>query len=239
MESKKKSKKLLLIVIAILVAVVFVIFAGVVIFRLVKLNIIADKIEVLWDNTGKMNYRIDEIYEISNIDIEKTKEAFYNEYYSYGLDKMMTPKTSSPDLITYVNLEQVIVQEFNNVTKEYKETPLLEADQALVENVTNKHIHMYKSIVENIKMRSFKEKLKITLDFSYRISKKGLGFIVEKNNVMYELVIDGDDRIRFTRIVYDVQNRANYKIFDYNITLNIVSEPVMERPDINEYTKVE
>ena len=61
MESKKKSKKIILIILAILVAVVFVIFAGTVIFRMVKINIIADKIEVLWDNTGKMNYRIDEI----------------------------------------------------------------------------------------------------------------------------------------------------------------------------------
>ena len=74
MEFKKRSKKSLLIVLAILVAIVFVIFAGTVIFRMVKINIIADKIEVLWDNTGKMNYRIDEIYSISNIDIEKTKD---------------------------------------------------------------------------------------------------------------------------------------------------------------------
>lgn len=80
MESKKKSKKSLLIVLAIFVAIVFVIFAGTVIFRMVKINIIADKIEVLWDNTGKMNYRIDEIYSISNIDIEKTKDSYYREY---------------------------------------------------------------------------------------------------------------------------------------------------------------
>lgn len=239
MESKKKSKKSLLIVLVILVAVVFVIFAGMVIFRMVKINIIADKIEVLWDNTGKMNYRIDEIYSISNIDIEKTKDSYYREYYSYGLDKMMIPKNLSLDTVTYVNLEQAKVQEFNNVTKEYKEIPLLEADQALVENVSNKHIQMYRSITENIEMRSFEEKLKIALDFSYKISKKGLGFIVEKNNVMYDLVITSDDIIRFTRIVYDVQNRANYKLFEYNITLNIVSESIMKRPDINEYTKVE
>ena len=239
MESKKKSKKSLLIVLVILVAVVFVIFAGTAIFRMVKINIIADKIEVLWDNTGKMNYRIDEIYSISNIDIEKTKDSYYREYYSYGLDKMMIPKNLSLDIVTYVNLEQAKVQEFNNLTKEYKEIPLLEADQALVENVSNKHIQMYRLITENIKMRSFEEKLKIALDFSYKISKKGLGFIVEKNNVMYNLTITSDDKIRFTRIVYDAQNRANYKLFDYNITLNIVSESIMKRPDINEYTKVE
>lgn len=239
MESKKKSKKIILIILAIFVAIVFVIFAGTVIFRMVKINIIADKIEVLWDNTGKMNYRIDEIYSISNIDIEKTKDSYYREYYSYGLDKMMIPKNLSLDTVTYVNLEQAKVQEFNNLTKEYKEIPLLEADQALVENVSNKHIEMYRSITENIKMRSFEEKLKIALDFSYKISKKGLGFIVEKNNVMYDLVITSDDKIRFTRIVYDVQNRVNYELFDYNITLNIVSESIMKRPDINEYTKVE
>lgn len=239
MESKKKSKKSLLIVLAIFVAIVFVIFAGTVIFRMVKINIIADKIEVLWDNTGKMNYRIDEIYSISNIDIEKTKDSYYREYYSYGLDKMMIPKNLSLDIVTYVNLEQAKVQEFNNLTKEYKEIPLLEADQALVENVSNKHIQMYRSITENIKMRSFEEKIKIAFDFSYKISKKGLGFIVEKNNVMFDLVITSDDKIRFTRTVYDVENRANYKLFEYNITLNIVSESIMKRPDINEYTKVE
>ncbi|MBR3881799.1 MAG: hypothetical protein IKJ36_00860 [Clostridia bacterium] len=239
MESKKKSKKSLLIVLVIFVAIVFVIFTGTVIFRMVKINIIADKIEILWDNTGKMNYRIDEIYSISNIDIEKTKDSYYREYYSYGLDKMMIPKNLSLDTVTYVNLEQAKVQEFNNLTKEYKEIPLLEADQALVENVSNKHIQMYRSITENIKMRSFEEKLKIALDFSYKISKKGLGFIVEKNNVMFDLVITNDDKIRFTRTVYDIENRANYKLFEYNITLNIVSESIMKRPDINEYTKVE
>ena len=239
MESKKKSKKSLLIVLVIFVAVVFVFFAGTVIFRMVKINIISDRIEVLWDNTGKMNYRIDEIYSISNIDIEKTKDSYYREYYSYGLDKMMIPKNLSLDTVTYVYLEQAKVQEFNNLTKEYKEIPLLEADQALVENVSNKHIQMYRLITENIKMRSFEEKLKIALDFSYKISKKGLGFIVEKNNVMYDLVITSDDKIRFTRVVYDVQNRVNYELFDYNITLNIVSESIMKRPDINEYTKVE
>lgn len=239
MESKKKSKKSLLIVLAILVAIVFVIFVGTVIFRMVKLNIIADKIEVLWDNTGKMNYRIDEIYTISNIDIEKTKDSYYEEYYSYGLDKMMKPKNLSLDIVTYVNLEQAKVQEFNNLTKQYKETPLLEANQVLVENVSNKHIQVYRLITENIKMRSVEEKLKIALDFSYKISKKGLGFIVEKNNVMYDLTITSDDKIIFTRTVYDEQNRVNYGSYNYTVTFDIVTESIMERPDINEYTKVE
>lgn len=239
MESKKESKKIILIILAILVAIVFVIFAGTVIFRMVKINIIADKIEVLWDNTGKMNYRIDEIYTISNIDIEKTKDSYYEEYYSYGLDKMMIPKNLSLDIVTYVNLEQAKVQEFNNLTKQYKETPLLEANQTLVENVSNKHIQVYRLITENIKMRSVEEKLKIALDFSYKISKKGLGFIVEKNNVMYDLAITSDDKIIFTRTVYDEQNRVNYGSYNYTVTFDIVTESIMERPDINEYTKVE
>lgn len=239
MESKKESKKILLIILAILVAVVFVIFAGTVIFRMVKLNIIADKIEVLWDNTGKMNYRIDEIYSISNIDIEKTKYSYYREYYSYGLDKMMIPKNLSLDIVTYISLEQGNVQEFNHETKQYTETLLLEYDSSKVEDIANKHIQIYRIITENIKMRSLKDKLKIALDFSYKISKKGLGFIVEKNNVMYDLIITSDDKIRFTRTVYDEQNRTNYELYDYIVTFDIVNESIMERPDINEYTKVE
>lgn len=239
MESKKESKKIILIILAILVAVVFVIFAGTVIFRMVKLNIIADKIEVLWDNTGKMNYRIDEIYSISNIDIEKTKYSYYREYYSYGLDKMMIPKNLSLDIVTYISLEQGNVQEFNHETKQYTETLLLEYDSSKVEDIANKHIQIYRIITENIKMRSLKDKLKIALDFSYKISKKGLGFIVEKNNVMYDLIITSDDKIRFTRTVYDEQNRTNYELYDYIVTFDIVNESIMERPDINEYTKVE
>lgn len=239
MESKKESKKIILIILAILVAVVFVIFAGTVIFRMVKLNIIADKIEVLWDNTGKMNYRIDEIYSISNIDIEKTKYSYYREYYSYGLDKMMIPKNLSLDIVTYISLEQGNVQEFNHETKQYTETLLLEYDSSKVEDIANKHIQIYRIITENIKMRSLKDKLKIALDFSYKISKKGLGFIVEKNNVMYDLIITSDDKIRFTRTVYDEQNRTNYELYDYIVTFDIVTESIMERPDINEYTKVE
>ena len=239
MESNMKSKKSLLIVLAILVAVVFVIFAGTVIFRMVKLNIIADKIEVLWDNTGKMNYRIDEIYSISNIDIEKTKYSYYREYYSYGLDKMMIPKNLSLDIVTYISLEQGNVQEFNHETKQYTETLLLEYDSSKVEDIANKHIQIYRIITENIKMRSLKDKLKIALDFSYKISKKGLGFIVEKNNVMYDLIITSDDKIRFTRTVYDEQNRVNYESYDYTVTFDIVTELIMKRPNINEYTKVE
>ena len=239
MESKKESKKIILIILAILVAVVFVIFAGTVIFRMIKINIIANKIEVLWDNTGKMNYRIDEIYSISNIDIEKTKYSYYREYYSYGLDKMMIPKNLSLDIVTYISLEQGNVQEFNHETKQYTETLLLEYDSSKVEDIANKHIQIYRIITENIKMRSLKDKLKIALDFSYKISKKGLGFIVEKNNVMYDLIITSDDKIRFTRTVYDEQNRTNYELYDYIVTFDIVTESIMERPDINEYTKVE
>lgn len=239
MESKMKSKKSLLIVLAILVAVVFVIFAGTVIFRMVKINIIADKIEVLWDNTGKMNYRIDELYTISNIDIAKTKDSYNREYYSFGLDKMMMPRNQELDTVTYISLEQGIVQEFNHETKQYTETPLLEYDSSKVEDIANKHIQIYRLITENIKMRSFEEKLKIALDFSYKISKKGLGFIVEKNNVMYELAITSDDKIIFTRTVYDEQNRVNYESYDYTVTFDIVTELIMKRPNINEYTKVE
>ena len=239
MESKKESKKIILIILAILVAVVFVIFAGTVIFRMVKINIIADKIEVLWDNTGKMNYRIDEIYSISNIDIEKTKDSYYREYYSYGLDKMMMPRMQELDTVTYISLEQGNVQEFNHETKQYTETPLLEYDSSKVEDIANKHIQIYRIITENIKMRSLKDKLKIALDFSYKISKKGLGFIVEKNNVMYDLLITSDDKIIFIRTVYDEQNRVNYESYNYTVTFDIVTELIMKRPDINEYTKVE
>lgn len=238
MESKKKSKKSLLIVLAILVAVVFVIFVGVVIFRMVKINIISDKIEVLWDNTGKMNYRIDEIYSISNIDIEKTKDSYDREYYSFGLDKMMMPRNQELDTVTYISLEQGNVQEFNHETKEYTETPLLEYDSSKVEDIANKHIQIYRLITENIKMRSFKDKLKIALNFSYKISIKGLGFIVEKNNVMYNLTITSDDKIIFIRTVYDEQNRVNYEAYNYTITLDIVKDYMMQKPDVNEYTLV-
>ena len=239
MESKMKSKKSLLIVLAILVAVVFVIFAGTVIFRMIKINIIADKIEVLWDNTGKMNYRIDELYTISNIDIAKTKDSYDREYYSYGLDKMMMPRMQELDTVTYISLEQGNVQEFNHETKQYTETPLLEYDSSKVEDIANKHIQIYRIITENIKMRSLKDKLKIALDFSYKISKKGLGFIVEKNNVMYDLIITSDDKIIFIRTVYDEQNRVNYESYNYTVTFDIVTESIMKRPDINEYTVVE
>ena len=234
-----ETKKIILIILAILVAVLFVIFTATVIFRMVKLNIIADKIEVLWDNTGKMNYRIDEIYTISNIDIAKIKDSYNREYYSFGLDKMMMPRNQELDTVTYVSLEQGNVQEFNHETKEYTETPLLEYDSSKVEDIANKHIQIYRLITENIKMRSFKDKLKIALDFSYKISIKGLGFTVEKNNVMYSLGISVDDKIIFTRTFYDEQNRVNYEAYYYTITLDIVKDYMMQKPDINEYTKVE
>ena len=237
MESKKKSKNLVLSIIIILVVISILCYIGLVIYRMARINVIADRVEKLMDLTDETNYRIEELYTISNINVEKTKGSYNKEFYSFGLDKMMIDKKENSEQL-YITVGDKYFESYKTETKEYKEIPTVEFDNNEYFAITSTNIYVYNLIKENMNMTTFVEKLKLAANLFYNISSYNYEIRKEKGNVAINLTAAENDKIYFSIYEYDQNIKANYEAYIWRIDLNIVKDYMMQKPDVSEYALV-
>ena len=137
------------------------------------------------------------------------------------------------------------ILEFNLKTNEYKKFNIDEYNNEEYDRLIRRNYHINKLIVENINMYTFKDRLKLALDFSYKLNTRASSNVIILdtpliNYVRYSLNLNKETN-EFTLYEYrfDEKNKSNYNLYVYEILYGIVSKENMERPDISVYTVVE
>ena len=243
-DESKKSKKRIKIVFIVLLILAVLSFLGVITFRVGCFKKIFDVAGVLTNFYSEDNYRITESLMITKNGVQNAEEGYEKEYYSLNSQKMMQDARIFPNKKVYLSEDGGIL-EFNLETNEYKMFNLDEYDKDEYDKLIRRNYHIYKLIVDNVNMYTFEDRLKLALDFSYKINTRAFNktIILETpliNNVRYSLSLNKETN-EFTLYEYrfDENNKSNYNLYVYEIHYGIVSKENMERPDINEYTKVE
>ena len=241
-DKPKKSK--IKIVFMILLILVLLSFFGVITYRVSYFKKIIDIVEELTHFHSEDNYRITETLMITKNGVQNAEEGYEKEYYSLNSQKMMQDARIFPTKKVYLSDDGGIL-EFNLKTNEYKKFNIDEYDKEEYDRLIRRNYHIYKLIADNIKMDTFEDRLKLALDFSYKIntSLDSNVIILDTpliNNVRYYLTLAKRTN-EFTVYEYrfDEKNKSNYNLYLYEIHYGIVSKENMERPDISEYTVVE
>ena len=241
-DKPKKSK--IKIVFMILLILVLLLFFGVITYRVGCFKKILDVAGVLTNFYSEDNYRITESLMITKNGVQNAEEGYEKEYYSLNSQKMMQDARIFPTKKVYLSDDGGIL-EFNLKTNEYKKFNIDEYNNEEYDRLIRRNYHIYKLIVDNINMYTFKDRLKLALDFSYKLNTRASSNVIILdtpliNNVRYSLNLNKETN-EFTLYEYrfDENNKSNYNLYVYEIHYGIVSKENMERPDISEYTVVE
>ena len=241
-DKPKKSK--IKIVFMILLILVLLLFFGVITYRVSYFKKIIDIVEELTHFHSEDNYRITESLMITKNGVQNAEEGYEKEYYSLNSQKMMQDARIFPTKKVYLSDDGGIL-EFNLKTNEYKKFNIDEYNNEEYDRLIRRNYHIYKLIVDNINMYTFKDRLKLALDFSYKLNTRASSNVIILdtpliNNVRYSLNLNKETN-EFTLYEYrfDENNKSNYNLYVYEIHFGIVSKENMERPDISEYTVVE
>lgn len=241
-DKPKKSK--IKIVFMVLLILVLLLFFGVITYRVSYFKKIIDIVEELTHFHSEDNYRITETLMITKNGVQNAEEGYEKEYYSLNSQKMMQDARIFPTKKVYLSDDGGIL-EFNLKTNEYKKFNIDEYDKEEYDRLIRRNYHIYKLIADNIKMDTFEDRLKLALDFSYKINTSPDSNVIILdtpliNNVRYYLTLDKRTN-EFTVYEYrfDEKNKSNYNLYLYEIHYGIVSKENMERPDISECTVVE
>ena len=241
-DKPKKSK--IKIVFMILLILVLLLFFGVITYRVGCFKKILDVAGVLTNFYSEDNYRITESLMITKNGVQNAEEGYEKEYYSLNSQKMMQDARIFPTKKVYLSDDGGIL-EFNLKTNEYKKFNIDEYNNEEYDRLIRRNYHIYKLIVDNINMYTFKDRLKLALDFSYKLNTRASSNVIFLdtpliNNVRYSLNLNKETN-EFTLYEYrfDENNKSNYNLYVYEIHYGIVSKENMERPDISEYTVVE
>ena len=241
-DKPKKSK--IKIVFMVLLILLLLLFFGVITYRVSYFKKIIDIVEELTHFHSEDNYRITETLMITKNGVQNAEEGYEKEYYSLNSQKMMQDARIFPTKKVYLSDDGGIL-EFNLKTNEYKKFNIDEYDKEEYDRLIRRNYHIYKLIADNIKMDTFEDRLKLALDFSYKINTSPDSNVIILdtpliNNVRYYLTLDKRTN-EFTVYEYrfDEKNKSNYNLYLYEIHYGIVSKENMERPDISEYTVVE
>ena len=241
-DKPKKSK--IKIVFMILLILVLLLFFGVITYRVGCFKKILDVAGVLTNFYSEDNYRITESLMINKNGVQNAEEGYEKEYYSLNSQKMMQDARIFPTKKVYLSDDGGIL-EFNLKTNEYKKFNIDEYNNEEYDRLIRRNYHIYKLIVDNINMYTFKDRLKLALDFSYKLNTRASSNVIILdtpliNNVRYSLNLNKETN-EFTLYEYrfDENNKSNYNLYVYEIHYGIVSKENMERPDISEYTVVE
>ena len=241
-DKPKKSK--IKIVFMILLILVLLSFFGVITYRVSYFKKIIDIVEELTHFHSEDNYRITESLMITKNGVQNAEEGYEKEYYSLNSQKMMQDARIFPTKKVYLSDDGGIL-EFNLKTNEYKKFNIDEYNNEEYDRLIRRNYHIYKLIVDNINMYTFKDRLKLALDFSYKLNTRASSNVIILdtpliNNVRYSLNLNKETN-EFTLYEYrfDENNKSNYNLYLYEIHYGIVSKENMERPDISEYTVVE
>ena len=241
-DKPKKSK--IKIVFMILLILVLLLFFGVITYRVGCFKKILDVACVLTNFYSEDNYRITESLMITKNGVQNAEEGYEKEYYSLNSQKMMQDARIFPTKKVYLSDDGGIL-EFNLKTNEYKKFNIDEYNNEEYDRLIRRNYHIYKLIVDNINMYTFKDRLKLALDFSYKLNTRASSNVIILdtpliNNVRYSLNLNKETN-EFTLYEYrfDENNKSNYNLYVYEIHYGIVSKENMERPDISEYTVVE
>ena len=241
-DKPKKSK--IKIVFMVLLILVLLLFFGVITYRVSYFKKIIDIVEELTHFHSEDNYRITETLMITKNGVQNAEEGYEKEYYSLNSQKMMQDARIFPTKKVYLSDDGGIL-EFNLKTNEYKKFNIDEYDKEEYDRLIRRNYHIYKLIADNIKMDTFEDRLKLALDFSYKINTSPDSNVIILdtpliNNVRYYLTLAKRTN-EFTVYEYrfDEKNKSNYNLYLYEIHYGIVSKENMERPDISEYTVVE
>lgn len=242
--SDKPKKSKIKIVFMILLILVLLLFFGVITYRVSYFKKIIDIVEELTHFHSEDNYRITETLIITKNGVQNAEEGYAKEYYSFKSDKMMQDAIIFPNKKVYLS-EDGGVLEFNLESNEYKKFNIDEYDKEEYDRLIRRNYHIYKLIADNIKMDTFEDRLKLALDFSYKINTSPDSNVIILdtpliNNVRYYLTLDKRTN-EFTVYEYrfDEKNKSNYNLYLYEIHYGIVSEEIIEKPDISKYTVVE
>lgn len=241
-DKPKKSK--IKIVFMVLLILLLLLFFGVITYRVSYFKKIIDIVEELTHFHSEDNYRITESLTITKNGVQNAEEGYEKEYYSLNSQKMMQDARIFPTKKVYLSDDGGIL-EFNLKTNEYKKFNIDEYDKEEYDRLIRRNYHIYKLIADNIKMDTFEDRLKLALDFSYKINTSPDSNVIILdtpliNNVRYYLTLDKRTN-EFTVYEYrfDEKNKSNYNLYLYEIHYGIVSKENMERPDISECTVVE
>ena len=241
-DKPKKSK--IKIVFMVLLILVLLLFFGVITYRVSYFKKIIDIVEELTHFHSEDNYRITESLMITKNGVQNAEEGYEKEYYSLNSQKMMQDARIFPTKKVYLSDDGGIL-EFNLKTNEYKKFNIDEYNNEEYDRLIRRNYHIYKLIVDNINMYTFKDRLKLALDFSYKLNTRASSNVIILdtpliNNVRYSLNLNKETN-EFTLYEYrfDENNKSNYNLYVYEIHYGIVSKENMERPDISEYTVVE
>ena len=242
--SDKPKKSKIKIVFMILLILVLLLFFGVITYRVSYFKKIIDIVEELTHFHSEDNYRITETLIITKNGVQNAEEGYEKEYYSLNSQKMMQDARIFPTKKVYLSDDGGIL-EFNLKTNEYKKFNIDEYNNEEYDRLIRRNYHIYKLIVDNINMYTFKDRLKLALDFSYKLNTRASSNVIILdtpliNNVRYSLNLNKETN-EFTLYEYrfDENNKSNYNLYVYEIHYGIVSKENMERPDISEYTVVE
>lgn len=241
-DKPKKSK--IKIVFMILLILVLLLFFGVITYRVGCFKKILDVAGVLTNFYSEDNYRITESLMITKNGVQNAEEGYEKEYYSLNSQKMMQDARIFPTKKVYLSDDGGIL-EFNLKTNEYKKFNIDEYNNEEYDRLIRRNYHIYKLIVDNINMYTFKDRLKLALDFSYKLNTRASSNVIILdtpliNNVRYSLNLNKETN-EFTLYEYrfDEKNKSNYNLYVYEIRYGIVSEEIIEKPDISKYTVVE
>ena len=242
--SDKPKKSKIKIVFMILLILVLLSFFGVITYRVSYFKKIIDIVGELTHFHSEDNYRITETLMITKNGVQNAEEGYEKEYYSLNSQKMMQDARIFPTKKVYLSDDGGIL-EFNLKTNEYKKFNIDEYDKEEYDRLIRRNYHIYKLIADNIKMDTFEDRLKLALDFSYKINTSPDSNVIILdtpliNNVRYYLTLDKRTN-EFTVYEYrfDEKNKSNYNLYLYEINYGIVSKEIIEKPDISKYTVVE
>ena len=242
--SDKPKKSKIKIVFMILLILILLSFFGVITYRVGCFKKILDVAGVLTNFYSEDNYRITESLMITKNGVQNAEEGYEKEYYSLNSQKMMQDARIFPTKKVYLSDDGGIL-EFNLKTNEYKKFNIDEYNNEEYDRLIRRNYHIYKLIADNINMYTFKDRLKLALDFSYKLNTRASSNVIILdtpliNNVRYSLNLNKETN-EFTLYEYrfDEKNKSNYNLYVYEIRYGIVSEEIIEKPDISEYTVVE
>ena len=242
--SDKPKKSKIKIVFIIILILVLLLFFGVITYRVGCFKKILDVAGVLTNFYSEDNYRITESLMITKNGVQNAEEGYEKEYYSLNSQKMMQDARIFPTKKVYLSDDGGIL-EFNLKTNEYKKFNIDEYNNEEYDRLIRRNYHIYKLIVDNINMYTFKDRLKLALDFSYKLNTSTSSNVIILdtpliNNVRYSLNLNKETN-EFTLYEYrfDEKNKSNYNLYVYEIHYGIVSEEIIEKPDISKYTVVE
>ena len=242
--SDKPKKSKIKIVFVILLILVLLSFFGAITYRVGCFKKILDVAGVLTNFYSEDNYRITESLTITKNGVPNAEEGYEKEYYSLNGQKMMQDARIFPTKKVYLSDDGGIL-EFNLKTNEYKKFNIDEYNNEEYDSLIRRNYHIYKLIVDNINMYTFKDRLKLALDFSYKLNTRASSNVINLdtpliNNVRYSLNLNKETN-EFTLYEYrfDEKNKSNYNLYVYEIRYGIVSEEIIEKPDISKYTVVE